>query len=543
MATFEITGPDGHKYRVTAPEGATEAEIMARVKAQVTAGAATSHPQARPIASQSEYAPIPGPMNTFGQQPQPNPATDPAGFLNQGVQQVGGDVQQFGQNIDNMARATASGATFGLADEFAAGMNTMTGLGQGENYTQNLEAERATDASIPLSQRLAGELLGMGMTGGLASGAGLTMMNMARPTVGGMALRGAGEGAAYGGLYGFGSGEGQEDRLQRAAFGGLTGAAAGGLAGGLAGALSRRPQVPTADELKAQANAAYQAVDNSGLMISGGSVQNFGKQLEATLANEGIDTTLHPRVVAALTRIVNSQDDISFQGMDILRRVAKNAAASTDPSERRLAQIVIENIDDFVRNLQPADIVGGTDPATTVQTLRLAREMWSRGSKSEFVQNLVQRAQDSMSNYTQSGFENALRREFRSIIRNPSKMRLFTTEEQAALRAVAQGGPIANVLRWIGKLAPRGPISAAISGGGGYAVGGPLGAVAAPTLGEAAKFGATRATMGAVNNAQNMMAAGGPVYRQPLSIADLLLARTTGQLGGLLGSTIPKRDQ
>lgn len=34
MPRFEIVGPDGHRYEVTAPEGATEAEVLERVKAE-----------------------------------------------------------------------------------------------------------------------------------------------------------------------------------------------------------------------------------------------------------------------------------------------------------------------------------------------------------------------------------------------------------------------------------------------------------------------------------------------------------------------------
>lgn len=41
MPRFEITGPDGHRYEVTAPEGATEAEVLERVKAEASTGPAT----------------------------------------------------------------------------------------------------------------------------------------------------------------------------------------------------------------------------------------------------------------------------------------------------------------------------------------------------------------------------------------------------------------------------------------------------------------------------------------------------------------------
>lgn len=34
MPRFEITGPDGHRYDVTAPEGASDADVLAHVKAE-----------------------------------------------------------------------------------------------------------------------------------------------------------------------------------------------------------------------------------------------------------------------------------------------------------------------------------------------------------------------------------------------------------------------------------------------------------------------------------------------------------------------------
>ena len=45
MPTYVVTGPDGKKYRVTAPEGATEADVMARVRGQ------SSPKQVNPIAN------------------------------------------------------------------------------------------------------------------------------------------------------------------------------------------------------------------------------------------------------------------------------------------------------------------------------------------------------------------------------------------------------------------------------------------------------------------------------------------------------------
>jgi hypothetical protein len=46
MPTFEITAPDGAKYRVTGPEGSTEQDALARVRSQMGGSPAPSGPQA-----------------------------------------------------------------------------------------------------------------------------------------------------------------------------------------------------------------------------------------------------------------------------------------------------------------------------------------------------------------------------------------------------------------------------------------------------------------------------------------------------------------
>ena len=43
--------------------------------------------------------------------------------------------------------------------------------------------------------------------------------------------------------------------------------------------------------------------------------------------------------------------------------------------------------------------------------------------------------------FSGSGFENALRTEFRNLAQNPKRLRGFSAEEQAAIRRVARGGP------------------------------------------------------------------------------------------------------
>jgi hypothetical protein len=44
MPRYEITGPDGHRYEVSAPEGASEADVLAHVQAEAAKSPAGSKP-------------------------------------------------------------------------------------------------------------------------------------------------------------------------------------------------------------------------------------------------------------------------------------------------------------------------------------------------------------------------------------------------------------------------------------------------------------------------------------------------------------------
>ncbi len=56
MPTFEITSPDGKKYRVTGPEGSTQEEALARVKAQHTQPTPRAAPGSEPLPSMGDFA-------------------------------------------------------------------------------------------------------------------------------------------------------------------------------------------------------------------------------------------------------------------------------------------------------------------------------------------------------------------------------------------------------------------------------------------------------------------------------------------------------
>ena len=273
-------------------------------------------------------------------------------------------------------------------------------------------------------------------------------------------------------------------------------------------AMSRTGGPPSIDQLRSASNAAYKAAEQAGAVFKPSAYDNFFAALVPDIRKAGFDVNLHPKVSAVLTRLEAEQGKPqTLENLEILRRVTKSAAASPEADERRIAGMVQDKLDNFVANAGPADIMAG-NAAVAVPALQQARKLWSQASKADTIETLMDRAKLSAPNFSGSGMENAVRTEFRALAKNERKMRLFTDAEQDAIRKVAMGGPTENALRMLGKFAPTGVVSGALSSGTGALFGGGIGAVALPTAGFAARQGATALTMRNARLAEELMRGG-----------------------------------
>jgi hypothetical protein len=285
---------------------------------------------------------------------------------------------------------------------------------------------------------------------------------------------------------------------------------AAGIAAGIPFAIgaSGKLQAPTVQELKGQAGQQYKFAEEVGAVFKKNSYNQFANKIESTLAKEGLDKTLQPRVFAALERIKDTKGgNVSLENMEILRRIGQAAGSSADASERRLASIMVDNLDDFVETAQPGQLAKGSSEA--VSALTDARELWKRAKKTEILDDLVASAElRADANFSQSGMENALRRKLVTLADNPKKLRAFTKEEQSAIKVAAKGGPIQNALRLVGKLAPTGIVSGGGSVGLGYLAGGPIGAVGLPIVGGVARKGAEQLGLRNIEQLRNRLATG-----------------------------------
>jgi len=195
MATYEVTSPDGKKYRIEAPDTASPDEVKA-------------------YAEQNMGAAVPSASRTAGRK------------------LLETDLGTFGSSLLNVAQ----GPTFGFADEIIGAGNALKAFAMGEGIDASKKAyEDARDyvrganeahkENYPVAT-----MLGQASGGMLYGGPIASALKYVRPAASilGRTAQAGGIGAAGGALGGAGGAQSIEDIPEEAALGAMTGAAFGG---------------------------------------------------------------------------------------------------------------------------------------------------------------------------------------------------------------------------------------------------------------------------------------------------------------------------
>lgn len=316
------------------------------------------------------------------------------------------------RQVDAGVRGVADFMTIGLADEIAAGANTVLPLdrgsrsgftdGFGEAYRNNLAVQRGVDRAdeeTAGAARLTGQVVGglafapRAIAQGGARIAAATGKQAVRAATRRAAVRGAGEGAALGAGYGFGSAEGSAvERAPNALTGAVIGAPAGLIAPYAANAVGRAVITPLADAAGGLARFAGRQAGRAGNALG---VPGAERLVEASAPN-------------ALRSGLNRLADRSPQNVNALN--ANAARYSAETIEPTAADVV----DDGARGLMRAL---GT------------RQTPARQAAREFTANRAEGLQDRIS--TQA------RRTISDDPRMPSEIR-----DQAGQRAREQAAPL-----------------------------------------------------------------------------------------------------
>lgn len=427
-------------------------------------------------------------------------------------------------------RASSGGLDAGLMgnfdDEIGAAMTAPFRMAKDRvGPVEAYRREKALNEEIKATQReenpvasIAGQVGGGLALGGKAAQAGLTTAGRFGASTAGRVAGGAVEGAGYGALYGAGDAK-EGDRLS----GGAEGAAIGGILGGSLGAVSgamanrsahaaARKAAPTVGQLADDANALYASMRAEGVDISQSAAQKLASTIKSAAGNP--NARLRPNTVGILREVDQAtKQSLSLEAFDELRQGVNDALKSAKPGDSRTLMKIKTAMDDFARTMKPGDFTG--DARKAVGFLEQAREVYSRQSKTELVESIIDKVDVKSAQFSQSGLANAIRTTMRQVYFNKSILRQFSKPEQALIRQMAKGGSNSNVINLLARFAPRGPVSAAVSTMLGNATMGPAGFVVGPAIGQAAAKSADSAALKALEILRTSAATGGASVPAP----------------------------
>lgn len=605
MPTYSITDPSGKVYSIDGPEGATQEQVIAQIQAAQKSAPVGDPSGPQPSAMDRFNA---GPTGRFVHDAIIQPASGLASTVARNLPFIGGtpvgnalgDMVQKGANTlfgeqgyqDALARtrnapgyaaartqadqgqgAHPSGFTDQMMAPVLPALAGLTGLmGGSDSANANADAQAEGQQAYAKAHPVLSTVAGVG--GGLLAGpeAGLPKVGAAVPALKAPAiadLRAAAK-QAYQKVDNSGvrvstdSLNGMADSLQDKMVDRLDPT----LHPEATAAYNRVMRYAT-DQPEAAAPATFTQLDNLRRVVAdaGGSIKPADRALARQildhvddyvggLTSTDLDTSALDQARASLTSATGQKGAAASQIKSIeMNKPGALAARGAAGADARATYMGLRDqlpqleagrqsaLSDF--NAENSQIQAG--PQSTIDALKSARDLWSRSSKAQTLQNIIDKAKNNSTGFAQSGYENALRSGFRKLLNNDRGIARFSPAERDAIKQVATGGSAGsatNLLRQVGKLHPQGAIPL-LSEGAMVLAAGPS-ALAVPAAGIVGRTGATLLQSAAAKRAVNL-AARGPSAAIPLNPA-FQLPRLTSRSAiplGLLGpasmASVPRR--
>jgi hypothetical protein len=211
---------------------------------------------------------------------------------------------------------------------------------------------------------------------------------------------------------------------------------------------------PSAENLASEANRLFEKSRQANIVFKPEQFTQKMTDIGSELRNQGYTPAAYPKITGVLSELQNATRPKDFVELQALRKIISGAQASIDPTERRLASILKSNFDDYVANAPESAISSGTKQG--IATWKEARDVYSKLSKSEVFTDMFRKAELDKNGI---GVQKSLTNQLRSLAKSDKKMRLFTVDEQEAIKQAAKGGNLQNILSGIGKFAPTSAVS------------------------------------------------------------------------------------
>ena len=274
-------------------------------------------------------------------------------------------------------------------------------------------------------------------------------------------------------------------------------------------------EAPSTSELFDAADNNYKNARGYGVEINKQPVHDLADSIFTDLHTDGYRDYLAPKTYRAVEELKNAPgQNVEVSDLEGVRRALNKAAA--DPAEKHAAGQAISAIDKYMAGLDPADVVVNPQFAKQVaEEGQNARANYAAAKRSEALDALEKKAnRQANSAGSGNGIDNATRQKIKEVLNNPKKLRGFSDDEKELMEKIVRGDPVSNAARLLGKFAPSGVVSGALSAGAGFAAHGPLGAVVVPAAGYGAKKFADAATLRALSNLKNNVRLRSPLGRQ-----------------------------
>ena len=247
--------------------------------------------------------------------------------------------------------------------------------------------------------------------------------------------------------------------------------------------LTKSINAPSTEQLYEAADAAYNDPAIKNLAMKPSAFTQWKDKTIVDLNNEGFNDVLSPKSFGVLEKLsdVPAGGFVSGQTFQTLRRALGKAAGSIDATESATAKAMISSLDDFLGNLPKGSTLRG-DPGRVSSALTEARGNYAAAKRSDQIDDALDRA-NRQAGAANSGMnlDNATRQRVKDILNSAKKRRGFSDEEIAQMEAIVKGSPVENFSRRLGNmLGGGGGLGTTIVGSGGAAVGassaGPVGA-------------------------------------------------------------------
>jgi hypothetical protein len=422
MATFIVTAPDGKEYEITAPEGATQEQILA-----------------------------------YAQQNFNKPAAQPQRTL----------AQEAGRQLGLTARIIGTGLTSVpamMAEPVAAGVNMLAGRQVMGSPTQGVQ-QLMTAAGIPEPQ---GALERAVQTGGAAM-AGVPAQAALSGTSAALAplrqnLLQQTAAAGAGGMAGQATADVVQEATENPILSAIAGIAAGAVVGGTAAkgasaATAERQPMITLDQIKQRAQKAYTTVNEQGVFLKPKSVLDNFDNIEATLVKNNFNPELdtHKPVAQVLKQVrdMTGTQRVSFTKLEQMRSALVGLKTSKEAATRDYAGQAVSELDNYITKIGGRDIIAGQGTiGTAVKSVQEARKDWRNLSRATVLEDALNVAEARALDRKASEGE-LIRRQLINLAANKDKMRFFTEREKNAIKSVASG-PVADpLLSLVARLNPE----------------------------------------------------------------------------------------